>query len=57
MHGRKKVTKDQYQEVMVALSQSAIKKSREAPPGIEITMTSYSVGNKTSLSLETTHPR
>jgi len=39
-----------YQEVMVALSKSVMKNRLNAPPGGEITMTSYPVGNKTSLS-------
>jgi len=35
---------------MVALSEAIIKKSPEAPHGGGVTMTSYPVGNKTSLS-------
>jgi len=41
---------EHFQEVMVALSESCMKKVRAAPPGGGLTMTSYPVGNKTSLS-------
>jgi len=41
---------ERYQEVVVALSEYVMKISAEALPGDEITMTSYPVGNKTSLS-------
>jgi len=41
---------EHYQEVMVALSESVIKKSPEAPPGGQITMTSYPACKKTLLS-------
>jgi len=36
---------ERYQEVIVALSKSVKKKSPEAPPGGEITMTSYPACN------------
>jgi len=41
MHHGQKVTMERYQKVMVALSESIMKKSREAPLGREIMMTSY----------------
>jgi len=41
---------ERYQEVMVALLESGMKNLPEAPPSGEITMTSFPVGNETSLS-------
>jgi len=42
---------ERYQEVMIALSESVRHdKVRAAPPGGEIKMSSYPVGNKTSFS-------
>jgi len=43
-------TMDHYQENMVALSESVVKKVRAALPGEGLTMTLCPVGNKTSLS-------
>jgi len=40
---------EHYQEVMVALSDSVKKISRKRPPSVEITMTSNSACNETSL--------
>jgi len=37
---------ERYREVMVALSKSVMKKSREAPPGGGLTMTPCPFGNK-----------
>jgi len=41
---------ERYQNVMVAPLESVMKKSPEAPPSGEITMTSYPACNKASLS-------
>jgi len=43
-------TMQHWYEIWVALSESAIKKLRAAPPGGEIRMTSHPACNKTSLS-------
>jgi len=51
MNPRQKVTKERYLEVMDALSEVVIKNRLKRPrQGGGLTMTSYPVGNKTSLS-------